>query len=135
MIRHRVVFDASVVVRAVVSKAPTALDWIHQAEAHEIDAVVPELLYAECANAILRYARGGAFDSRSALERVDVVKALPLDARPLAPLIAPALALSYERELSVYDGCYLALSEAERATLVTADRRLAAAAENVLLIP
>ena len=60
---------------------------------------------------------------------------MPLDARPLAPLIASAFALSYDRGLSVYDGCYLALANAERATLVTADRRLAGAAQDVLLLP
>jgi predicted nucleic acid-binding protein len=39
-----------------------------------------------------------------------------------------------ERELSIYDACYAVLAEGEDAVLVTADRRLAAAATRAELV-
>ena len=63
-----------------------------------------------------------------------MLTAFRLEIRPLAPLVGPALVLAVDRGLSLYDGCYLALAEAEQAVLVTADRRLAAAATNAELV-
>lgn len=135
MTPSRVVFDASLVIRAVVAERSDALDWIRRAEAREVDAIVPDLLFAECAHAFLRYVRGLVLEARSAFERLELVTELRLDVRPLAPLVGPAFAVAVDRGLSVYDACYALLAEAERAVLVTADRRLAAAAQNVLLLP
>lgn len=134
MTPSRAVFDASVVVRAVVARSPVAEKWVRRAETGEIDAVVPELVFAECAHSLLRYVRGLALDPRVALEKIEIVNALRLDVRSLRPLVATAFAIAVERGLSAYDGCYLALAEAERAVLVTADRRLAAAAAEAELI-
>lgn len=134
MTPSRAVFDASVFVRAVVDRSPTAVDWIRRAEAGEVEAVVPDLVFAECAHALLRYVRGLAFEPRIALEKIEVVTALRLEVRPLRPLIGAAFAVAVQRRLSLYDGCYLALAEAEQAVLVTADRRLAAAATNAELV-
>jgi predicted nucleic acid-binding protein len=110
------------------------VDWIQRAEAREVDAVVPELVFAECGHALLRYVRGLAFDARIALEKLELVTAMRLEIRPLAPLVGPALALAVDHGLSLYDGCYLALAEAEQVVLVTADGRLAAAATNAELV-
>ena len=134
MTQSRAVFDASLLVRAVVARSPDAVAWVRRAEAGELDAVVPDLVFAECAHALLRYVRGLAFDARIALDRLDVLTAFRLEIRPLAPLVGPALVLAVDRGLSLYDGCYLALAEAEQAVLVTADRRLAAAATNAELV-
>jgi len=130
----RAVFDASVVVRAVVDRSPAAVDWVRRAEAGEVEAVVPDLVFAECAHALLRYVRGLAVEPRIALEKIEVVTALRLDVRPLRPLVGAAFAVAVQRRLSLYDGCYLALAEAEQAVLVTADRRLAAAATRAELV-
>lgn len=134
MTQSRAVFDASLVVRAVVARSTDAVEWVRRAEAGEVDAVVPDLVFAECAHALLRYVRGLAFEARIALDRLEAVTALRLEVRPLAPLVGPALALAVDHGLSLYDGCYLALAEAERAVLVTADRRLAAAATSAELV-
>jgi predicted nucleic acid-binding protein len=130
----RAVFDASVLVRAVVARNPDAFDWVRRAESGEIDVVVPELVYAECAHSLLRYVRGRTLEPRVALEKVAIVNALRLDVRPLQPLVGAAFAIAVDRALSVYDGCYLALAEAEDVVLVTADRRLAAAATNAEVV-
>ena len=134
MTPSRAVFDASVVVRAVVDRSPAAVDWVRRAEAGEVEAVVPDLVFAECAHALLRYVRGLAVEPRIALEKIEVVTALRLDVRPLRPLVGAAFAVAVQRRLSLYDGCYLALAEAEQAVLVTADRRLAAAATRAELV-
>jgi predicted nucleic acid-binding protein len=130
----RAVFDASVVVRAVVARSPAATEWIRRVETGEVGAIVPELVYAECAHSLLRYVRGTALEPRIALEKIEIVNALRLEVRPLQPLVGAAFAIAVERGLSAYDGCYLALAEAEGAVLVTADRRLAAAAAEAELV-
>jgi predicted nucleic acid-binding protein len=60
---------------------------------------------------------------------------VPLRVVSLRSLAVDALALAREIGLSVYDATYALLAEATGATLVTADRRLAAAVERVALIP
>lgn len=120
--------------RAVLARSPAAAGWVQRAENHEIEAAVPELVYAECAHALLHYVRGFSLDARVALEKIEILSALRLDVRPLKPLVGAAFAIAIERGLSAYDACYLALAEAEQATLVTADRRLAAAAASAELV-
>jgi predicted nucleic acid-binding protein len=60
---------------------------------------------------------------------------VPLRVVSLRSLAVDALALAREIGLSVYDATYVLLTEATGATLVTADRRLAATAERAALIP
>jgi predicted nucleic acid-binding protein len=100
-----------------------------------VRATVPDLVYGEVANALLGYVRAGriaADDARSALR---LILELPLRVVSLRTLAADALALAEEIGLSAYEAAYVLLSEASGATLVTADRRLAAAVERVALLP
>jgi predicted nucleic acid-binding protein len=60
---------------------------------------------------------------------------VPVRVVSLRSLVVDALALAREIGLSVYDATYVLLTEATRATLVTADRRLAGAVERAALIP
>jgi predicted nucleic acid-binding protein len=60
---------------------------------------------------------------------------VPVRVVSLRSLVVDALALAREIGLSVYDSTYVLLTEATGATLVTADRRLAAAVERAALIP
>lgn len=85
---------------------------------------------------LARYVRAGRLDQSDAGAGLDDVLALPLAARPSAQLAptALALALALEHGLSAYDATYLALAEATGATLVTADRVLAAAATDAVLL-
>jgi predicted nucleic acid-binding protein len=53
----------------------------------------------------------------------------------LRSLALDALMLAREIGLSAYDTTYVLLAEATGATLVTADRRLAAAVDRVAVIP
>jgi predicted nucleic acid-binding protein len=100
-----------------------------------VEALAPELVFAEVANALAVSTRGrkiGAADARDALR---ATIALPLRAVPLRLLSAPALERALAERISVYDACYLELAEAAGATLVTADRRLARATTRSALLP
>jgi predicted nucleic acid-binding protein len=130
----RAVFDASLVLRAVATRSDEAVEWIRRSESGRLQAIVPDLLFAECAHTLLRYVRTSALDRRAAVERLQVVTALRFDVRPLAPLVTAALPIAAERGLSAYDACYVALSDAEQTLLITADRRLAERATNAELV-
>ena len=93
-----------------------------------VTAVAPDHVYAEIANALRGYVRGGWLDPSIADERLAAALDLPLTIVPSRVLTRQALALAVTRGISAYDGLYLALALGFDATLVTADRRLAAAA-------
>jgi predicted nucleic acid-binding protein len=113
----------------------TAVDWLERAVTGELEALVPELVFAEVANALLVQVRAGAFRLADAEAAVRLLAALPVRSVGLRELAAEALVVSAQAGLSVYDGCYLALAEATRAVLVTADRRLAEASSKGALRP
>lgn len=58
----------------------------------------------------------------------------PIDPVSLLELAPAALELGLDRGLTPYDACYVVLAELRRATLVTADRTLAAATSNAVLL-
>jgi predicted nucleic acid-binding protein len=130
----RAVFDASALIRAVVQETEDAREWTAAAEQAEVDAEVPDLVFAEVANACLGYVRSGGLTRGLAEERIQLIRALPLRARPTGELVEAALFIALELDLSAYDACYVALAEATEATLVTADGELAAAYERSVLL-
>jgi predicted nucleic acid-binding protein len=103
--------------------------------AGRVVALAPDLVFAETAQALIRYVRSGWFSiERSARITRNVVR-LPLEVTPVRDLVPAAHALALARGLTVYDACYLALALATDAVLVTADECLAAAAEESALLP
>ncbi len=91
--------------------------------------VAPEPILPETASAFWKYVRAGpigAEKARAALsklpERFDMLS-------PLLPLTEDALEIAVSLNHPVYDCFYLALARRESAPLVTADKRLAAAAQ------
>lgn len=129
-----VVLDASVAIRALVDRDKDALRWFDRIQAGEVVAAWPELALVEVANALTTLVRAGrvtpALSARSLAFALDA----PIRAEPLAALVSAAFALGLARTLSAYDACYVVLAEALDATLVTADRRLASAVQNAVLI-
>jgi predicted nucleic acid-binding protein len=95
---------------------------------------VPDLVFAEVVNAFAGYVRASRLSREDALESLDVVLLLPSRVSAVRELAPAALQVAVSRGLSVYDACYAALAEAERAVLVTADRRLAAAVTQAELV-
>jgi predicted nucleic acid-binding protein len=121
------VFDASLVVRAVVSGTPAAGSWLEQAARRELTVHVPDLLYAEVGQALTDYVRAGHRTPAEAIDRMDFVVRLPFDVHPSRGIAPAALAVSLGRGITAYDACYAVVAELWDAVLVTADRRLAAA--------
>lgn len=111
-----------------------ALEWLVRAERREIDSAAPELVWAEVAQVLRRHVQAGRLQEADAAEILLRLLALPIADRRLRPLTPAAAQLASERGLSVDDAYYLALAEAWKATLVTADRRLAAAAHDVAFL-
>jgi len=122
-----------VIVRAGVDKSPAARAWTARLD-RDVSGHAPDLLWAEVASALRRYVQTGAMTRRHAHEVVAYALELPLAVRPLRGLAALALDRAMASDLSVYDACYVVLADALGATLVTADRTLAAAAGRAELI-
>lgn len=119
------VLDASAFVRASIEQTDVARHWIGAIDSEETHGLVPDLFYAEVANALSNYVRAGYMRTELAVELVGTAVDLPLTSRSLRELAPAALALSLERGVTVYDAAYAALAEAADAVLITADRRLA----------
>ena len=120
------VFDANVLVGLIVD-----LVWSDRARdsvAAESVRTAPSLLAVEVGNAIWQNVRSGALSADQAgraLTHAIAIVAL----EPVEDLAAQALRIAIERDHPVYDCCYVALAMRDSVPLVTADRRLAALAE------
>jgi predicted nucleic acid-binding protein len=95
----------------------------------------PDLVYGEVANALLRYVRTGGLTAADADEAMRLMLEVPVRVVSLRSLAPDALMLAREIGLSAYDATYALLAEAIGATLLTGDRRLAAAVVRAALIP
>jgi predicted nucleic acid-binding protein len=122
-----------VVVRAGVDRSPAARGWTARLD-RDVSGHAPDLLWAEVASTLRRYVHTGAMTRSHAHEVLAYALRLRLAVRPLRGLAAPALDRALASDLSVYDACYVVLADALGATLVTADRTLAAAAGRAELI-
>ncbi len=85
----------------------------------------PYLLDIEVAQVLRRYVARRELMARRGEEALEVLAAFPLARYPHEPLLPRVWAL--RTNLSAYDAAYVALAEALGATLLTRDRRLAAA--------
>jgi predicted nucleic acid-binding protein len=116
-------------------KGSAGYAWLAAIDEGRVRAHVPDLVYLETASALSKYVRAGALTLEEADRRLAQAIAAPLEAVTLRLLSRQALALAFLRRISPYDACYLALAIGYDAVLVTADRRLAAEAEKVALLP
>jgi predicted nucleic acid-binding protein len=123
------VIDASVAIKWYVEQEHSGL--ARQLAAGSGVLIAPELLLAEAGNVFWKYVRGGLIapeKARAALsklpDRFDMLS-------PLLPLTEDALEIAVSLNHPVYDCFYLALGRREGAQLVTADKRLAAAAKSL----
>ena len=85
----------------------------------------PYLIDVETAQVLRRYAAGGELDSGRGRAALDDLADFPLRRYPHDFLLPRVWDLRHN--LTAYDGVYVALAEALDATLLTRDRRLAAA--------
>lgn len=127
------IFDASIFVRALVDRDPTAAQWLDRAF-EDVELSVPSLLFAEVGNALTGYVRSARLSPEGALQRLEFVLQVPHRVSEVRQLVPAAFGVALARGLSVYDACYAVLAEGEDAVLVTADRRLAAAVKRAELV-
>jgi predicted nucleic acid-binding protein len=85
----------------------------------------PHLIDAEIAQVLRRYEAAGDIDSARGLQSIAILGALPLERYAHGLLLQRAWQL--RQNISAYDAIYVALAELLDATLLTCDRRLAAA--------
>ena len=128
------VLDASTLILALIGLRPDAQAWLGQVTSSEARAAWPAHLYAEVAQVLVRLVRAGRADRVRALDAYADVRRIR--ARVGAPrAMEAAIGVAFERRLTVYDAAYVVLAEALDAPLVTADRRLADATDQAVLLP
>lgn len=119
-----IVIDASVAAKWVVLEvgSDTAADILRSgAPLH-----APEQCLAEIANVLWKRARRGDITAMEAAEAMRHAADLPVDLHAHATLVAPALLIAMEANITVYDALYVALARSLDAELITADKRLVA---------
>jgi len=85
----------------------------------------PELIDLEVVSVLRRQLSGGGLDARRARLAIDDLLDLPIRRAPHVPLLLRCWDL--RDNLTIYDAAYVALAEALRSPLLTADTRLARA--------
>ena len=124
---HRVVVDASVVIKWFVNEPGTerAQSLAEQAADGELELNAPDLCLVECANVIWKLlTKRHTLTKSQGKDAISWLAGIPLLAVPSKDLIAPAYRLAVSTGVTVYDGMYLALGEALDAPVITADRKM-----------
>jgi len=119
----RVVCDASALVALLLDAGPDGR-WATD-ELRYADLAAPSLIAYETANIISRHERVARISSDQAAQAHTDLLDLPIEHWPYELLASRAWQLRHS--LSSSDASYVALAELTSATLVTLDRRLAAA--------
>jgi predicted nucleic acid-binding protein len=118
-----IVVDASVVAPAIADDGDDG-DRV-RARLHGERLVAPALVDLEVTSVLRRAALGGRLDLRRAAQALADLRALPLARAAHLPLLDRIWEL--RDNVTAYAGAYVALAEAVRAPLITADGRLAGA--------
>ena len=122
---------------SLVVDASVAAKWFfaepHADEARRLlagahDLLAPDLWLAELGNVIWIKVRHGHIDAAQAAAITTTLLQMPVELRPLGPLLPAAVDLSIRLGHPIYDCCYLALRLLENCRFVTADGRLRKAA-------
>lgn len=117
------VVDASVAVKWLITEADSEAA-VSVLQNHNV--VAPDVLLAECRNAVLTHVRRGTISIEQAKQAERDFDGLRLHALPSVPLLTQAFALALELGHPIYDCIYLAAAIASDRILVTADQRFAA---------
>lgn len=117
---ERLVIDASVAVKWVVPE--------HASERAELlldhGLVAPDPLFAECANILWNKVRRGELTKEEAEIAAQTLEQADLTLVSTRAYLALATSIAVELDHPAYDAVYLAVAEASKLRLVTADDRL-----------
>lgn len=112
--------------------ASVAMKWVIDEEGSEAASALaaeslsaPNLIVAECANALWAKALRREITAAEVLERLSLLRAAPVLLVPLEELVEDATRLAVTLAHPVYDCLYLALAVRENTRLVTADQHFA----------
>jgi predicted nucleic acid-binding protein len=122
-----IVVDASVILE-VLLRRPNALRIEERIFADRETLHAPHLLDLEVAQVLRRYVTRREMSAERGETSLTLLGQLPIRRYPHEPFLARVWAL--RENLTAYDGAYVSLAEALRATLLTCDARLAAASGN-----
>jgi predicted nucleic acid-binding protein len=86
---------------------------------------VPDLFFVECVNILWKYVQRFGYPPENARQDVDDLRELALRSVSTADLIASALEMALNYEITASDACYAALALQSSLPLVTADDSLA----------
>ena len=92
---------------------------------------VPDLFYIEIANVLWKYVRWQGLPPDDADEYLTALGRLTLQSTPARELMADALKLAVEQQITAYDGSYLALARRLKLRVLTADAKLARALDDL----
>jgi predicted nucleic acid-binding protein len=123
----RCVVDASVGIKQFLPNDPL-MPKVDQLFAHltnpQTEIFVPDLFYIECGNIIWKYVRARLYDAADVPADLATLKSFPLRVVSTADLMADAVTIALNYNISAYDACYVALSRQVSATLLTLDAKL-----------
>jgi predicted nucleic acid-binding protein len=125
------VFDASAVVELLL-QTPAAIPHTPRLLGLEAACHVPHLIDVEVTQALRRLCATQEIDDQRALGALADLEDLPLERHPHELLLPRAWEL--RRNLTIYDGVYVALAELLEAPLLTRDSRLAKAPGHAALV-
>ena len=130
----KVVLDASFAMlwlgREREARALSEFDARYHSGAMEMHA--PELFLAETANAVWKSVRRGRRTLDEGVQIFENLMETPIKLHHHRDLATAALDIAFRRGLTVYDSLYVALAVREVLPLFTADKRLGAAAEDLV---
>jgi predicted nucleic acid-binding protein len=123
------VVDASAAMRFALGRAPELRPVFDGAA-----AFAPDIFALECANGVRGYVRVREIQPAKGAELLSLLLSLRIVLIPAVQLAQASYEVALELGLSVYDAAYVVVARSAQATLITADRRLAAAYDRSELI-
>ncbi len=123
----RCVVDASVGIKQFIPD-DSLMPKVEQLFAHlanpQTAIFVPDLFYIECGNIIWKYVRARLYAVADVPADLATLKSFPLRVVSTADLMADAVTIALNYEISAYDASYVALSQQVGATLLTLNAKL-----------
>ena len=124
------VLDASVAVLWVEPSSTnrltqSAVQLLQRYVSREVELMVPDIFWAEVANALSKGIRQRRWEREAAEEAIADLMAYNFDTVSSLLLLPEALPITLKYGISVYDCLHVALALQAKADLITADERLA----------